>query len=393
MLSLLVTLAAPAAAAELVSTSTEGFDEVTVELRGLVQPRLLWGQQDPDAGHDGELGFDLRRVRLTTGASFLTTADADAPGGWRGPGLDLGLSVELMPEARLFDAYADVRLAHAAQLRVGQFKSPTTRSMLMSAERVALPDLQAIAGMAPDREMGAMLHGFVGRHHLAWAGGAFNGEGINRLSNVNRELLWAGRIELSPLGAPGRPEEVLRPDWRLRGGDVPVGAYNPDTTFTLAGHGFRNVEGVDGERQGTWGLGADLFFHWRWVNLTAAWLTGAVQWEDPAIADSTFGGWAGQLVLFPPGVPWAQEHLALVSRIEQHDSLVPDEGAAVPLVNALDPAQAQRDLTFGALFFLHRPFLSNLHQAKLGATWTVRQELEDLGYDNDELMLTGQLAF
>ena len=48
-----------------------------------------------------------------------------------------------------------------------------------------------------------MLFGFLPEHRLEWALASFNGEGANRLGNVNRKMLWVGRIAVSPLGGPG----------------------------------------------------------------------------------------------------------------------------------------------------------------------------------------------
>jgi hypothetical protein len=372
-----------AQAATVYTGSTAAFERVEIDLVGYVQPRFTLEQQDPAVGHPGELGFGVRRARLETGASFMKS----------GRGLELGLSLEMMPEPRLQDAWAELRLADPLILRVGQFKSPSTRWMLISSASTLLQDGPAIEGMAPAREIGAQLGGSLGQHHLAWAFGAFNGEKTNRTENVNRELLYAGRVTISPLGAPSKVVDVLPSDWSLRGGDAPPDTRDPQATFTLGGRGFRNLLGSEGTGEGVWGLGLELFAHYRWVNLQGEWMTGQTDWEDPAIADYKSGGFYGQLALFPPLVPWAEEHLALVARFEQSDAQDPLVEGSVPLVGATDPAQERREILAGVVLFAGEPWFKDMHRAKVQLTYSFRQELEGLPYANDELLLASQLSF
>ena len=398
MLSLLAALALTptALAAKVFSGSTDTFDKVSLQMGGYLQPRFSFEQEDPTAQHDGDLGFALRRARFETAASFVRSADG--VDGWTGPSLATGMTVELMPEARLQDAWVDLRLAHPLQLRLGQFKAPTTRNQLVSTSAVIFQDLSELADLAPEREIGAQLMGFVGQHHLDYAAGVFNGEGTNRLSNVNDELLMAGRLTVSPLGAPSRPVEVLPQGWSLLGEDAPLGAYDPQATFSVGGTGFRNVTGAEGTQEGTWGVGADAFFHYRWVNLSGEWLTGQVDWEDENIADYGFSGWYAQAAIFPPMVPWAQDHLALIARVQQHDALIPDVAGSVPLVGPTDENQEAREVTMGVALFAGAPWFGSaespdLHAVRAQLQWSMRQELESLDYDNDELLLATQVAF
>lgn len=325
----------------------------------------------------------MRRARLETGASFTRS----------GKGLALGLSLETMPDARLQDAWAELRLADPLCLRVGQFKSPSTRWMLISSTATLLQDGPAIEDLAPKREIGAQLGGFLGEHHLDWGFGAFNGEKTNREANVDRNLLYAGRVAVSPLGASSKVVDVLPSDWSLHGGDAPPDTRNPQATFTLGARGFRNLLGAEGTGEGQWGLGLELFAHYRWINLQGEWMTGQTDWEDVAIADYKSGGFYGQLALFPPMVPWAQDHLALVGRFEQSDAQDPLVEGSVPLVSATDPAQERREILAGLVLFAGEPWFKGLHSAKVQLSYAFRQELEGLPYANDELLLASQLAF
>lgn len=365
------------------TASNAAFDEVKVDLGGFVQPRFTLEQQDESVGHPGELGFAVRRARLETGASFTRS----------GRGLAMGLSLEMMPDARLQDAWAELRLAQPLSLRVGQFKSPSTRWMLISSTSTLLQDAPAIEDMAPKREIGAQLGGSLGEHHLDWGFGAFNGEKTNREANVDRNLLYAGRVAVSPLGSSSKVVDVLPSDWSLLGDQAPADTRNPQATFTLGARGFRNLLGSEGTAEGVWGLGVELFAHYRWVNLQGEWMTGQTDWQDTAIADYAMGGFYGQLALFPPMVPWAQEHLALVARFEQADTQDPLAEGSVPLVSATDPAQERREILAGVVLFAGEPWFKDIHRAKVQLTYAFRQELEGLPYANDELLLASQLAF
>lgn len=107
-------LAAPAHAVEVIHTDPAGAAErLTLDLGGFVQPRFTFIPQDD-------------------------------------PGLVLSwkYGVELMPETRLQDAYVDVRVADPLQLLLGQFKSPTNRSLLTSAAPTTLPVLEQSSATA-----------------------------------------------------------------------------------------------------------------------------------------------------------------------------------------------------------------------------------------------------
>ena len=192
--ALLLILGAPAHAYELLNEDAMGgFDNVRVDLGGFMQPRFLRSPDDTQRDIPGELGFAVARSRLELRA-YMT-----------GPlSIDPKVSIELMPEARLVDAYLNLSTAEVAQLRFGQFKAPTNRSFLVSDRNTLFPERAVITDLIPRREMGAMFHGEIGDRHVEYQIGGFNGEGTNRLSNVNRELLWrrAGSPS-APWAAPG----------------------------------------------------------------------------------------------------------------------------------------------------------------------------------------------
>lgn len=386
---LLALLLAPVTRAATFDASfAPGFSKAELDIGGFIQPRFTWVQADDDAGNSGEIGFAVRRARLELGTRLVGAGE----GFWK-PALGAGLSLDTTPEPRLQDAWVDLRAADPLCLRLGQFKTPSTRAMLISSSRTLLQEAPLIEDMAPRRDIGAQLQGFVGRQHLSWAVGAFNGESINRSANVDRHLLYAGRVVLSPLGAPNSPVEVLAPDWSLRGGKAPAGQADPQATMSLGARAFHNVRGEAGTAQGDSGVGAELFAHYRWFNLQGEWMTGLTDWQDTAIADYRFGGFYAQLAVFPPMVPWAEQHLAVVARLDQGDPLDPVEAGSVPLTGPTDPAQERREILAGVVLFAGEPAFQDLHNLKLQLTWSLHQELEGQPYANDELLVATQFAF
>ncbi|MCK6526686.1 OprO/OprP family phosphate-selective porin [Myxococcota bacterium] len=364
--------------AEIVSVDAAkgGFDHLGVRLGGFLQPRFTLVPEDEAVGSAGELGFEVKRVRFELGATLKKELR---------PGVDLtispAMSVELMPEPKLKDGYVEVGLGPWVHLRGGQFKAATSRTVLTSDRAILFPERAMLSQLVPDYEIGAQVAGSFGKRHVEYALGAFNGEGSNRISNVNRKMLWVGRVAVSPLGAPGRASELMAP--------APAGPHRP--TFTLGYAVHANVEGEPGEEEASMGHDVEAFLHWRWFTLQGEFLWKVVDFEDQAITDYRQSAWYAQMGMFLPAVPWAQEHLALLFRAEQADAYVP-VGSDVPLAGATDPHQAQRAFGFGIGYYGSLPLFKAVGDLRLQAVYTVRQELEDQPYDNDEFVIAGHLA-
>jgi hypothetical protein len=99
-----------------------------------------------------------------------------------------------------------------------------------------------------------------------------------------------------------------------------------------------------------------------------------------------------QAASFVPGVPWADEHLALVGRYDRSDALVPINGD-VPLVGPTDPAQGRQSVTVGLGLYAGQPWTRRAQDLRLQLLWSKNDELEDLSYDNDQVSLAAHLAF
>ncbi len=357
-----------------------------------LQPWLTWQQGDDLVGTTSTTAFSLRRARVFADATWLSRTDPTAIDGWRGLSLAARIDVELAGSPHLADGYADLRLGHPAQLRVGRFPVPGAHDRAVADDRLLLPDRSLSTRAGPGRDTGAALHGFVGRHVLAWNVGVFNGDGgvSGGATNGNPDggLLVAGRVEVSPLGGIGEHRDLLRPDWRLLGHrGVPVGSYNPLTTLTIGAFGSHEDAGGGASER----AGADLFLHWRPFNLVASATLGRELDEGGAVA-STNGGYQVQAALFPPGVPWAWDHLALLARLDARD---PDLDAAAS--SAPDPDQARREITVGAKVLAGRPLFVGMDDATLLLAWILRQEAEPqagtTGYADDMLLASAQLRW
>lgn len=370
-LALLVALVPSAAQArELVDmVPDQGFQRIRYDLGGFIQPRFTREQEDDAHAYAGQVGFAVRRARLELKGTYDLQGDASVVH---------KVSWEMMPEPRLVDAYLDLGPSDAVRVRWGQFKTPTSRSMLVSDRRTLFPERGEILNMTPQRDLGAMAHGELGEHHLEWAAGVFNGEGTNRIANVNRKFLYAWRAVVSPLGGPGTVEELM--------------ASDAPTTVSLGYSGFLNVEGPEGTEEARIAHTAEGFAHWRWLTVQAEWLWGFADWENPAVADYNFNGWYAQAGLFLVGVPWAQEHVALLGKVEQVEEYAPID-AVVPLTSAQDPAQARRQTWLGVGYYVGAPHFRSIHTLRLQVAYGLKEELESLPYDDDELQVAAHMSF
>jgi hypothetical protein len=368
----------PGWAAELVdrvdpAKAGAGWDRQRFSFGGFVQPRFVWSPEDKAAAVPGEVGFQVARVRLEQ-QSTLSRAAA----GEDGIAVRQAISIELMPEARLVDAYLDLQAHPLLTLRMGQFKTPTSRTLLISDKSTALPERAALDDLGPRRQIGAMLHGADLDNIVEYGIGAFNGEGTNRLGNVNRKLLYAGRVAVSPWGGPGTTSELLDP--------------NEDPTATVGYAVYVNKDGPEGAEEASISHNGEAFAHYRWVTVQAELLWRFTDWQPVDLADFHSNAWYVQAASFVPGVPWADEHLALVGRYDRSDALVPINGD-VPLVGPTDPAQGRQSVTVGLGLYAGQPWTRRAQDLRLQLLWSKNDELEDLSYDNDQVSLAAHLTF
>jgi phosphate-selective porin OprO/OprP len=87
------------------------------------------------------------------------------------------IAPELAPTPVLQDAYGSVRYSKELRLRVGKFKSPVGLERLIDEADTPFLERALPTAVAPNRDVGAQLHGEIGPRLLTWAIGIFDGAG------------------------------------------------------------------------------------------------------------------------------------------------------------------------------------------------------------------------
>ena len=170
-------------------------------LRGELQARVENLNSDDDAQKD--TNFSVPRARLTAegtagapNVKYKLTIDASTTSKDVDPAVDTSSSVR--------DAYVDWGFTPQDSFRMGQFKFPFGREMLMSTTALDLVDISiAATEFAPNYEPGAMLQGYLGDQLLEYQLAAANGEGRgkNNTAGENIDGLREGaRVVWNPLG-------------------------------------------------------------------------------------------------------------------------------------------------------------------------------------------------
>lgn len=101
-------------------------------------------------------------------------------------------------DAALNEAFIESRHLEFAKLRIGQFKSPFSRSSLTSSSEIDFIDRPVIIDhFAPGYDIGVMLFGKFWQKKLDYAVGIFNGRSLNEPENNGGKQL-VGRVIYSP---------------------------------------------------------------------------------------------------------------------------------------------------------------------------------------------------
>jgi phosphate-selective porin OprO and OprP len=114
--------------------------------------------------------------------------------------------VKFMPDfaggvLQVVDAYADIRPFSWLKLRVGKFKGPISLERLQSASAILFPERAFTTLLAPNRDLGVMLHGIIGPGVLSYELAVTNGviDGGNTDGDTNHAKDFSGRLFLTPL--------------------------------------------------------------------------------------------------------------------------------------------------------------------------------------------------
>jgi phosphate-selective porin len=254
-------------------------DGATLRLGGVYQ--MDFTAQDTDEAS----GFDVRAARLR--ATIVSH------------GLEAFLQTEFTGAPAVFDARLRYPFSEYARVSAGLFKSPFSRSHLIS--RPVLPFTErplAVDAIAPRRQVGLSARVHAPSGWVSLTGGIFNGNGRTVAPNDNQHFLYVGRATLRPEVAGG----VLSIAGNIANSvdeRVPLEALSPSFS------GTRTVYGADASYvRGRWLLAVE----------------GLMAELDPTSGEdqiSTGGYVVG-------GVPLFAQTLQLVGRYQRFD---PDTGS------------------------------------------------------------------
>lgn len=242
------------AGAQSLGTVKSSGKEPTLSLGGLIQAQAEFGDTGDGRFSNDNDRFYLRRARLTASGLFLEEFDFR---------LELDLAGSLANtsalRAQMTDGYITWNRYPAANVRVGQFKTPFgfeqlyRDPLLITIERSLVNDRLTLS-----RQLGAQVGGDLLDKRLSYSAGVFNGNGANNNFNDDDRFLTAGRLS----GIPWRGKLLGRSASWAVGGDVyqstdtnvPQGSeLNFDATPSTPDRD--NV--FSGERRG-WGLDSQL---------------------------------------------------------------------------------------------------------------------------------------
>jgi phosphate-selective porin OprO/OprP len=131
------------------------------------------------------------------------------------------------------DAYVDVRLTSAIRLRAGKFKAPFGLERLMSASDLLFLERAFPTGVAPNRDVGAVLQGDAGHGQVSYAIGLFNGvaDGASLDIDDHDGKDAVGRVFAQPFTtSKGHPLAGLGVGFAASYGKVGGGAATPNLT-------------------------------------------------------------------------------------------------------------------------------------------------------------------
>jgi phosphate-selective porin OprO/OprP len=187
--------------------------------------------------------------------------------------------LRLMPDfgegrTTLQDAFLDTRFNGLARLRAGKFKSPFGLERLISATNLLFGERAAPTSLAPNRDVGLMLHGESGRASLSYSIALVNGvpDGASADTDEGDGKDAVGRLALRPFSGSanpslrplmlavafsagqeaGRPTAPALPQFRSAGQQV-IFRFRNDGS--LGGTAVANGERIRSSVQGQWHVG------------------------------------------------------------------------------------------------------------------------------------------
>ena len=159
-----------------------------IALRGYVQADfrsyLDWTAGDEDSGELRADEFEWRRARV------------GVEGEWKRLSFEADVDPAFDEGEELKDAWIDLRLHRALQVRGGHQKTPVSPERLTSPAKTDFVERSvAVDSLSPDRDWGALVHGEISRA-LEYQAGVFAGDA--RASDGRADTTAAARLVLKP---------------------------------------------------------------------------------------------------------------------------------------------------------------------------------------------------
>ncbi len=327
----------------------------TLEIKpyGFVRPSGAWIQDDDVSTADQD-GFSLQS-RLGLGAKYGSC------------GIEAKVEVDLTPEIAPKDAWLAARPVCWFGITVGQQKLPFSIHEQASDTRRLLPTSPRIVGSSgAGRDLGISADlqiPIAKKIRGGLVAGVYNGEGSNRIQNVNQEFAYAIRGQITPFGSRDTAFEGSAKELYLGVG----GAW----VYNLTG------EGEAAQERNT--MAFDLQFSWKWLSLQGEYIDVEVFHASLDVPDFHIRGGYGQFGLYIPA-PWVEDHVELVGRLEWVDpnTAFADPGLSGSGSGARPIYQASRILTVGTNFYVLKPGerLAIIHDLKLQLAFSHPEEME-----------------
>jgi phosphate-selective porin OprO and OprP len=182
------------AAAQTLGTIKPAGKEPTLAIGGLLQVQADAGDHGDSRFTNDNDRFYLRRARLNATGKFLEEFDFR---------LELDLAGSLTNtsalRAQMTDGYITWNRYPAANVRVGQFKTPFGFEQLYGDPRLITIERSLVNDrLTASRQLGVQVGGDLLEKRFSYAAGAFNGNGVNNNFNDDDRFFMAGRIGVVP---------------------------------------------------------------------------------------------------------------------------------------------------------------------------------------------------
>src|SRR5947209_6296221 len=222
--------------------------EPTLTIGGLLQVQFDAGDKGDSRFANDFDRFYLRRARLNASGRFLEEFDFRLE-------MDLAGSLSNTSglRAQMTDGYINWNRYPAANVRVGQFKTPFGFEQLYGDPRLITAERSLVNDrLTLNRQLGAQVWGDLLDKRLSYAVGTFNGNGVNTSNNDNSKFLWVGRLAATPWKSPSGSWAVGGNAFTSEDTALALADLNLDSTPTTADKdglftGKRHGYGVDSQ--------------------------------------------------------------------------------------------------------------------------------------------------